>query len=115
MGRRLHKPHLPHIVPQKYFDMCELSCSVKPCQRVLTAGSVLPDPDVSAISLPANMNVPKNFPAEAWSPSNEIRSYDDAGPEFAESNFSMTNPPAVSEIRLRRRGYFGVTHGRVAF
>ena len=27
----------------------------------------------------------------------------------AQSNFSMTNPPAVSEIRLRRRGYFAAT------
>ena len=75
------------------------------------------------------MNVPKDFPREAWSPSGEIRGYTDAGPEFvsagshqprptppltvtllqAQSNFSMTNPPAVSEIRLRRRGYFAAT------
>ena len=55
----LHKPHLPHIVPQKYFDLY---------------------PDVGKISLPHNLEVPLNFPKEAWSPSGEMRGYDDMGP-----------------------------------
>ena len=46
--RRMCACSLPHIVPQKYFDMY---------------------PDVGQISLPPNPNVPQNFPREAWSPS----------------------------------------------
>ena len=46
----LHKPHLPHIVPKKYFDMY---------------------PEEGEISLPPNMEVPTDFPAEAWSSSGE--------------------------------------------
>ena len=52
------------------------------------------DPDVSAISLPPNMNVPKDFPAEAWSPSGEVRSYPDMMVNFPAAGFSMEHPPA---------------------
>jgi hypothetical protein len=49
---------LPHVVPQKYFDMY---------------------PNGSNISLPPNPNVPIGFPPEAWYNSGEMRSYTDQG------------------------------------
>ena len=85
LGVGLHKPHLPHIVPQKYFDLY---------------------PDVSAISLPPNMNVPNDFPTEAWSPSGEVRSYPDMGANFPAAGFSEKQPPALLDIRHLRRGYY---------
>ena len=85
LGVGLHKPHLPHIVPQKYFDLY---------------------PDVGAISLPPNMNVPEDFPTEAWSPSGEVRSYPDMGANFPAAGFSEHQPPALVDIRHLRRGYY---------
>eukprot|EP01051_Picozoa_sp_SAG22_P002873 SAG22_NODE_133_length_18379_cov_34.571937_6_plen_205_part_00 len=88
LGVGLHKPHLPHIVPQKYFDLY---------------------PDVAKISLPPNMEVPLHFPQDAWSPSGELRSYIDMGAAFAEANFSMQTHVDLLDIRHVRRGYFAAT------
>jgi hypothetical protein len=83
VGVGLHKPHLPHIVPQKYFDLY---------------------PDLGQISLPPNMKVPRHFPPDAWSPSGELRSYVDMGAAFHEANFSISKPLDVFDIRRVRRG-----------
>ena len=50
----IHKPHLPHTVPEKYFAMY---------------------PDLNAIPLPANRRVPVGLPKEAWYASGEMREY----------------------------------------
>lgn len=55
------------------------------------------------------MEVPRNFPKEAWSPSGEMRGYDDMGPAFAASGFSEQEPPDALDIRHMRRGYFAAT------
>ena len=64
--------------------------------------------DRSAISRP-NMNVPRDFPTEAWSPSGEVRSYPDMGANFPASGFSEANPPDLLDIRHLRRGYCNFT------
>jgi hypothetical protein len=46
-------------------------------------------PDESAISLPPNPNVPKDFPGEAWYNSGEMRSYNDQGAAFAAAGFTV--------------------------
>eukprot|EP01050_Picozoa_sp_SAG11_P017315 SAG11_NODE_2483_length_3304_cov_1.781903_2_plen_353_part_00 len=94
----VHKPHLPHIVPAKYFDLY---------------------PDVAAISLPPNPRVPSGFPAEAWFNSHEIREYTDTGPpgvlntshkfNFAAQHFSEATPVGDATARHIRRGYFAAT------
>lgn len=94
----VHKPHLPHIVPAKYFDLY---------------------PDVDKISLPPNPHVPSGFPAEAWFNSHEIREYTDTGPpgvldashplNFAAQNFSEDTPVGEATVRHIRRGYFAAT------
>ena len=66
-----HKPHLPHIVPLKYYEMY----------------------NIDDITLPPNPNVPKNFKEENWhSDGNfEMESYNEnAGPEFTKQHFSFS-------------------------
>lgn len=55
------------------------------------------------------MRVPEHFPADAWSPSGELRSYVDMGAAFSQHNFSMNRPLDLLDIRHVRRGYFAAT------
>merc|ERR1719183_3302591 len=68
-----HKPHLPHIVPKKYFDMYKLE----------------------DISLPPNPRVPIGFKEENWHANGnvEMKKYNlNAGPEFEKEGFAFNNP-----------------------
>ena len=68
-----HKPHLPHIVPQKYYDLY-------PLQNV----SVPPNPLPPAGFLERNWHGPGT---------DEIRSYNlNAGPEFRRQGFAFQRP-----------------------
>jgi len=82
-----HKPHLPHIVPQKYFDMYELE----------------------NVSLPPNPRVPTGFKEENWHANGnfEMESYNlNAGPEFRKEGFSFNHPIGDQFAKAMRRGYF---------
>jgi len=83
-----HKPHLPHIVPKAYFDLY----------------------DVDQVSLPPNPNVPTGFKEENWhSDANgnaEMKSYINAGKEFAREGFGFNNPIGEDFARHQRRAYF---------
>lgn len=86
----LHKPHLPHIVPAKYFDMYPLE----------------------SISLAPNRHVPSGFAEENWHAdgNGELRSYNlNAAPAFESSNFSFHTPLNQNFSREQRRGYFAAT------
>eukprot|EP00658_Telonema_sp_P-2_P025178 TRINITY_DN20138_c0_g1_i1.p1 TRINITY_DN20138_c0_g1~~TRINITY_DN20138_c0_g1_i1.p1 ORF type:complete len:541 (-),score=105.76 TRINITY_DN20138_c0_g1_i1:398-2020(-) len=86
----LHKPHLPHIVPKKYFDLYPLD----------------------TVSLAPNRFVPDGFREENWHAdgNGELRSYNlNAGPEFTKDNFGFTRPLSEEFSRLQRRGYFAAT------
>ena len=85
-----HKPHLPHIVPLKYYEMY----------------------NIDDITLPPNPNVPKNFKEENWhSDGNfEMESYNEnAGPEFTKQHFSFSNPIDANFTKQMRRAYFAAT------
>ena len=85
-----HKPHLPHIVPQKYFDMSPLE----------------------NISVPPNPLPPKGFLEHNWHGpgSAEIQSYNlNAGPEFRREGFAFQHPIEDDYARRLRRGYFAAT------
>ena len=90
----IHKPHLPHTVPEKYFAMY---------------------PDLNAIPLPANRRVPVGLPKEAWYASGEMREYTCLHSEGGEcsahfpANFSEDRPVDADRVRLIRRGYFAAT------
>eukprot|EP00928_Gymnodinium_smaydae_P090310 TRINITY_DN74136_c0_g1_i1.p1 TRINITY_DN74136_c0_g1~~TRINITY_DN74136_c0_g1_i1.p1 ORF type:complete len:575 (-),score=19.92 TRINITY_DN74136_c0_g1_i1:130-1791(-) len=82
-----HKPHLPHIVPKKYFEMY----------------------NVSDVSLPPNRYVPVGFKEENWHANGnfEMESYNlNAGPEFAREKFGFNHPIGEDFTRAMRRGYF---------
>jgi iduronate 2-sulfatase len=82
-----HKPHLPHIVPKKYFDMYKLE----------------------DVSLPPNRNCPVGFKEENWHNNGnvEMESYNlNAGPEFKKEGFSFSHPIGDNFTRAMRRGYF---------
>ena len=86
-----HKPHLPHIVPKKYYDMY---------------------PNVSKISLPPNPYVPKHFQEENWHSDGtfEIESYNlNAQPIFEKDDFSFNHPIDVHFTKQMRRAYFAAT------
>ena len=87
MAVGLHKPHLPHIAPKKYFDMY----------------------DLNETSLPPNPDVPKNFPQGAWYPSDEIRTYIDAHKQFMADGFAEVHPISDADIKMHRRAYFAAT------
>eukprot|EP00656_Telonema_subtile_P005812 TRINITY_DN12657_c0_g2_i1.p1 TRINITY_DN12657_c0_g2~~TRINITY_DN12657_c0_g2_i1.p1 ORF type:complete len:545 (+),score=98.27 TRINITY_DN12657_c0_g2_i1:172-1806(+) len=83
----LHKPHLPHIVPKKYYDLY--------------------DPDT--VSLAPNKQVPTGFKEENWHAdgNGELRSYNlNAGPEMRKDGFGFNQPIADSFARAQRRAYF---------
>ena len=85
----LHKPHLPHIVPQKYRRppslfplltlpliprlMLPLSSRSKVTHLAFLSRYFDMYPDEASISLPPNPDVPKDFPGEAWYNSGEMR------------------------------------------
>ena len=84
-----HKPHLPHIVPQKYYDMYELG----------------------SISLPPNPNVPVGMKAENWRYDGnvEMGGYGN-NPAFQNtSEFGFEKPLPDQKQRELRRGYFAAT------
>ena len=85
-----HKPHLPHIVPKKYFDLY----------------------DPANITLPPNPRVPSNFLEENWHADGnaEMMSYNlNAGPEFAKEGFAFNNPIGDDFAKKMRHGYFAAT------
>lgn len=82
-----HKPHLPHIVPRKYFEMYNLE----------------------EVSLPPNPRVPVGFKEENWHANGnfELESYTwNAGPEFKKEGVSFDRPVGDDFARALRRGYF---------
>jgi len=82
-----HKPHLPHIVPSKYFDLYKLE----------------------EISLPPNPKVPVGFKEENWHANGniEMRAFNlNAGPEFKKEGFGFNHPIGDNFTRAMRRGYF---------
>ena len=109
-----HKPHLPHNVPKRYFDLY----------------------DVEKVSLAPNREVPQGFKEENWhaNGSGEMASYnqcensdcsgnDDAGPEGGSRRFvaegfmgkvwtsphGFRHPISANFSRQIRRGYFAAT------
>ena len=82
----LHKPHLPHVAPKKYFEQYPLE----------------------GVSLAPNRYVPKGFKEENWHAdgNREILEYTNARTTFAEDNFSFTTPADEHFSREQRRGYF---------
>lgn len=84
-----HKPHLPHIVPFKYFDLY----------------------NVENISLPANPRVPVGFKEENWhwNGNREMSSYSNNEAVFSNKTFGFTTPIHDDQARLLRLGYFAAT------
>jgi arylsulfatase A-like enzyme len=84
-----HKPHLPHIVPKKYFDLY----------------------DVETVSIAANPAVPQHFKEENWHEDGTfaMRSFNNMKPLFHRDNFSFDTPIDDANMREIRRGYFAAT------
>jgi arylsulfatase A-like enzyme len=84
-----HKPHLPQIVPKKYFDL------YNPANI-----SVAPNPQV-----PAGFKE-ENFHADGtW----ELKSYSNANAAFSKDQQSFRTPVDASFARAQRRAYFAAT------
>ena len=81
-----HKPHLPHIVPTKYFELYNLS----------------------NISLAPNRLVPVGFKEENFHDDGtwELTSYSIASAAFAKDNQSFHTPVDDAFARAQRRAYF---------
>lgn len=81
-----HKPHLPHIVPKKYYDLY----------------------NPANISLAPNPRVPRGFREENWHADGtfELREYTNAGPVFVRDNQSFGTPVDEEYARKLRHGYF---------
>ena len=77
-----HKPHLPHIAPQKYFDLYD------------------------DVSLPEHEFAPKGLPKEAWNPSTEFQTYPDNAAAAKLSGYSETKPLNQSWTKWSRKAYF---------
>jgi iduronate 2-sulfatase len=88
---RLHKPHLPHIIPQKYFDLYELD----------------------AVSLPPNPAVPAGFLEENWHANGnfEMALYTNNGAALNQSDgaFEFHKPLPDAKSKELRRAYFAAT------
>jgi iduronate 2-sulfatase len=85
----LHKPHLPHIAPAKYFDLYE----------------------VDKISLPSNASryPPSDAPDAAWAASNgcsEFKMYADVNEAMEAGDFDKFKPFNDSYTRAQRRAYY---------
>ena len=91
----LHKPHLPHIAPQRFFDLYT----------------------EANISLPDVRTIPEGFPTKMWFACNEALSYPDwhmdacgkAGGGYGNSscpNFSIDKPMSPALTRKHRLAYF---------
>eukprot|EP01047_Picozoa_sp_COSAG01_P056387 COSAG01_NODE_6389_length_3698_cov_3.321756_3_plen_147_part_00 len=87
MRQGFHKPHLPHIVPKKYFDLY----------------------DPNTVSLAPNRLVPRGFKEENFHADGtfELISYNlNAGPVFHRDRQSFHMPLDANFSRAQRRGYF---------
>jgi arylsulfatase A-like enzyme len=85
-----HKPHTPYIVPEKYFDLY----------------------NVSNVSLPPNPLVPTGFKEENWATNNEIEAYTNGGTAtapFDPSVFGFNAPVDEQTARELRHAYFAAT------
>jgi iduronate 2-sulfatase len=88
---RLHKPHLPHVIPSKYFDLYPLD----------------------NVSLPPNAAVPQGFLEENWHANGnmEIVTYanNDAAFNQTDGTFGFNKPVNDAHARELRRGYFAAS------
>ena len=89
--RRLHKPHLPHVIPSKYFDLYPLD----------------------NVSLPPNAAVPQGFLEENWHANGnmEMVTYANNDAAFNQSDgaFGFHKPVNDAHARELRRGYFAAS------
>ena len=76
------RPHLPFVVPERYYDMYPLS----------------------SIRLPDNPYAPVDMPRIAWTAYNELRKYGDIKPLHATGAINTTLPDKV--VCELRRGYY---------
>lgn len=85
----LHKPHLPHIVPKKYFDLYP----------------------VDRVSLPPNRRVPVGFKEENWHADGnfEMEFFANNKRYFPDTGFGFEHPIDANRTRELRRGYFAAT------
>lgn len=80
-----HKPHLPHIVHQRYFDLYP----------------------VDAVSLPPNRAVPVGFKEENWHANgNWVLQEFTNNEKWKKEGFGFSQPLDQNQTRLLRRGYF---------
>lgn len=84
-----HKPHLPHVVPTKYFDLYTLA----------------------NISLPKNRDIPSGFKEENWhwNGNMEMSSYTNNAAAFSNQTFGFRVPLDEDKARLLRLGYYAAT------
>ena len=73
-----HRPHLPWIIPDKYFDLYPLE----------------------DIKLPLNPYAPSELPQIAWSTYDEIRKWDDVQFKYGYGCINATLPDAQVRIML---------------
>lgn len=84
-----HKPHLPHIVPQRYFNLY----------------------DADNISVAPNKRVPDGFREENFHADGtfELVEYDNAGPVFRADHQGFTTPVDDAFARKVRHGYYAAS------
>jgi len=82
-----HKPHLPFVVPEKFYEFY----------------------NPAEIRLPINPNAPVNMPFVGWSPSEETRSYIDVM-ETGSTGKMNTTFPDYKTLELRRGYYASVSY-----
>ncbi|XP_046579954.1 iduronate 2-sulfatase-like [Haliotis rubra] len=87
IAQGFHKPHLPFVAPQMFFDM-------------------YPE---SSISLPANPYAPDKMPEIAWSSYGELRKYVDIHKLNVTGDINTTLPNDVI-LNLRRAYYSGLSY-----
>ena len=86
MAVGFHKPHLPHIAPQKYFDLYPLNEVALPSE--------------------ASRSTPEGIPKDAWSKSSEMLSYKDAAHDFKLDGFSEQHHVGDELTRRQRQAYY---------